>query len=1083
MTITVEAVADAPVVTLGCAASDTPAPGSTEIAINSTTAGNQSYAKLAALAGGGFVAVWRSTPQDANSYAVVGRVFDNTGAPTGAEFIVNSNETGSQTFGEVTALADGGFVVTWSDQTGDSDSWGVKEQRFDATGTAVGSETLVNTTEAARQYLSDSAGLVGGGHVAVWESLSGDADAGGIVARVFDAGGTGGTEIAVNSYTTDDQRFAQVAGTSDGGFVVSWGSFGQDGDNWGIYAQRYDASGAAVGAEFQVNDITADSQRYSHVAGLEGGGFVIAYTSQGQDTDGGSVHAQLYDASGTPIGGVVQVNCSEAGTQNYPYIAALDDGGYVITWNSFGTDGDSYGIFAQRYDASGTPVGPETRLSDTSAGSQYNYGLIGGDATAQLSDGNIVTVWDQDINTGEIFARIVSPDALANLEDQPMPVDVTAALVDQDGSESLSVTLSGFPAGATFNLGAAIGSGWLIDGADLALLDTLEMTPPAHWNGSFTLTATGTATEASNGDIASTTASTLLTILPVNDAPQADDQTIEVPEQTSATMPVSTSGQLTASDNDAGDTQTWTAGSFATANGTVTIATDGSFDYTPNFGFLGVDGFSATVTDGAGATDTADMRIEVATESFTSPGGQEVTLDLNADATAGAPVGNVSVNLTSYAAPSINVLFAMDASGSVGSSGWNLEKQAVISAIQTINTQFATTGIDVDIHVFSFGGTQYSIGGQTVPYGARGSLDVLGGASGPSLPGTELQDFDLATQYTQLLNGVSAMSFTAGTTPWALAFAQAEDWFASEADPNAFNLMYFLTDGNPYPSSQNWQTPLQSLQATGADIQAFGVGSSLNQALLDTVDSDGQATPVTNFAALTAALQDSALFPAELVSLDVTLDADGTSLGVIADETNPAVSASSLSVDLALADISGIEQMLGAQNEFGVSAVFDLDGNLATTADQVTLNSVEAIGLGGDAVTVAGTAGNDLLLASTGDDVMTGGDGDDLLIAGNGADTVFGDNGDDRIRGGEGNDALAGGLGSDTFLFTSGDGADSIQDYDAAADAITFDGGLTFGDLTIAQAGTDVTISYGLDMITVVNALAADFVQAEFNFL
>ena len=32
---------------------------------------------------------------------------------------------------------------------------------------------------------------------------------------------------------------------SDGDFVISWNGGGQDGDSYGIYAQRYNASGVA----------------------------------------------------------------------------------------------------------------------------------------------------------------------------------------------------------------------------------------------------------------------------------------------------------------------------------------------------------------------------------------------------------------------------------------------------------------------------------------------------------------------------------------------------------------------------------------------------------------------------------------------------------------------------------------------------------------------------------------------------------------------------------------------------------------------------------------------------------------------
>ncbi len=50
-------------------------------------------------------------------------------------------------------------------------------------------------------------------------------------------------------------------------------------------------------------------------------------------------------------------------------------------------------------------------------------------------------------------------------------------------------------------------------------------------------------------------------------------------------------------------------------NGTVTIAEDGTFTYTPNQGFSGNDGFTYTVSDGNGGTDTATVTLSVGANS------------------------------------------------------------------------------------------------------------------------------------------------------------------------------------------------------------------------------------------------------------------------------------------------------------------------------------------------------------------------------------------------------------------------------------------------------------------------------------
>ncbi len=60
-------------------------------------------------------------------------------------------------------------------------------------------------------------------------------------------------ETQVNTYTFGDQNESSVTALADGGYVVTWTSYGQGGAGANIYAQRYDASGTVVGTEFKVN--------------------------------------------------------------------------------------------------------------------------------------------------------------------------------------------------------------------------------------------------------------------------------------------------------------------------------------------------------------------------------------------------------------------------------------------------------------------------------------------------------------------------------------------------------------------------------------------------------------------------------------------------------------------------------------------------------------------------------------------------------------------------------------------------------------------------------------------------------------
>ena len=110
------------------------------------------------------------------------------------------------------------------------------------------------------------------------------------------------TDTRINTTTQEDQFDPTVVTLINGGFVVSWTSDDQDGSGYGIYAQRYDENGVAQGSEFRVNTYTIDSQRYPAITSLKDGGFVVSWESSGQDGDSSGIFAHRYNAAGYEVG-------------------------------------------------------------------------------------------------------------------------------------------------------------------------------------------------------------------------------------------------------------------------------------------------------------------------------------------------------------------------------------------------------------------------------------------------------------------------------------------------------------------------------------------------------------------------------------------------------------------------------------------------------------------------------------------------------------------------------------------------------------------------------------------------------------
>lgn len=313
----------------------------------------------------------------------------------------------------VVSLADGGFVVTWSSNAQDGSGYGIYARRYDADADPVGGEFRVNTTTANEQDRPAISALDGGGFVIAWDSFAQDGSQFGIYAQRYNASGVAqGGEFRVNTTIANGQYNPTITSLDNGGFVVSWGSnFQDDPTIAGIYAQRYNAAGGAQGAEFRVNTFTTGDQIYSDAVGIDGG-FVIVWESTGQDASMSvGVYGQRYNNAGVPQGGEFRVNTTVTGSQAQPAVAALDDGGFVVAWNWFNGEGNgTASIYAQRYDATGAPVGGEFLVNTTIALNQSRPTVTG------LDDGGFVIGWN-------VF------DLLGN------PLSIMAQAFNADGSK------------------------------------------------------------------------------------------------------------------------------------------------------------------------------------------------------------------------------------------------------------------------------------------------------------------------------------------------------------------------------------------------------------------------------------------------------------------------------------------------------------------------------------------------------------------------------------------------------------------------------------------------------------------------
>ena len=351
-----------------------------EFLVNTQTAGFQELPSIAGLTGGGFVATWTDYSDVSGLGVAKAQLYSAAGTKLGSEFAVASGAATDQSFPTVTNLAGGGFVVTWT-EAGIQSDYKIKAQVYNASGAVVTPAFLVNSTTWTQQggnnlpgnHNPTIAGLPGGGFVVTWQDFAGtagDASGSGILSQLYSAAGVPvGGAVLVNTQTTGDQTQPTVTGLAGGGYVVTWMDATASGTL--MKAQLFSAAGARVGGEIAVDAEVQSDQALPVVTSLATGGFVVAWqdSTPAVGEPDTLIRAQVFSAAGAKVGASLVVSDTTPGERDFPAIAGLPNGGFVVTWQHFvsATNSD---IKAQVFDGDGTKLGGEMLINTVTTGYQ-----------------------------------------------------------------------------------------------------------------------------------------------------------------------------------------------------------------------------------------------------------------------------------------------------------------------------------------------------------------------------------------------------------------------------------------------------------------------------------------------------------------------------------------------------------------------------------------------------------------------------------------------------------------------------------------------------------------------------------------
>lgn len=305
---------------------------------------------------------------------------------------------------QLSMLTDGGWVAAWEHRSSDSSEYGTVFQRFNANGGEIGSEVLL--AGMAHKF----AGLPAGGWVVAYNDYD-NTPANDVFVNFYDSqGAVIAAGVQANSYTEGYQTINAVTALADGGWVVTWSGFGADNHNDTdneIYQQRFSANGAAIGNNVRVNTTVESEQSESRVVGLADGGWVVCWNSDGQDGDGSGVYMQRYDADGNAVGSEERIHVATSGSQLLSSLVALPDGGWLVTWQNARAMGEGGPSQFRRFDAAGEPT-PELEASGAPKVAVFDdgsYVMV----YYRIVDGN-----EGEYDQAEIRAQVYNADGSIN---------------------------------------------------------------------------------------------------------------------------------------------------------------------------------------------------------------------------------------------------------------------------------------------------------------------------------------------------------------------------------------------------------------------------------------------------------------------------------------------------------------------------------------------------------------------------------------------------------------------------------------------------------------------------------------------
>ena len=535
-------------------------------------------------------------------------------------------------------------------------------------------------------------------------------------------------------------------------------------------------------------------------------------------------------------------------------------------------------------------------------------------------------------------------ESAGGLEDTAIALDISASLNDTDGTESLSITISGVPDGAILSAGTDNGDGtWTISAEDLAsdpeLLQNLSITPPDDFSGSFDLSVAATSTEANGGDTATATDSITINVEAVADEAHLETPAASGVEDSAITL------NIVAESTDADGSETVSVTISDIPDGAVLTDGDGNvIDIT-----WGEDTGSATLTtaqlDGLTITPPEnsddDFTLDVAVT--TTDGDDTTTVSGSLDVSVAADADAPSLNLTDPAAADEDTAIALDISSALTDTDGSESLSITISDIPEGAVLTDGAGNEITISGGEATLSPDQLAGLTItpPEDFSGTFDLAVTATS-----TEADGGDTAETLGSITVNVDAVADEAdltttdavGTEDQAIALNITAESTDADGSESVSVTISDIPDGAVLTDGQGNELTITDGSATLTPDQLTG---------LTITPPENSDTDFTLNVEVTTTDGDDTTTVSGSLDVSVAADADAPSLDLTDTATGDEDTAIALDISSALTDTDGSESLSITISDIPDGAVLtDGAGNeITVSGGEATLSPDQLTGL------------------------------------------------------------------------------------------------------------------------------------------